>query len=294
MKRFRRIGVFLNGSPADDAVLSFGGTIADIAGSEQFHAIYFHEQDASPDKPDPDANAFSDRVAQSIPPRVAQLASCEVHTGTGVREILETARDKDMDLAVVGRRLPHSQLAIGSAFMKLARKAPCDVLVVPEQARAHFARILVPIDFSEHSRVALTLAIELARASAEKNPQVVCQHVFACGYGYRKSGVTLAQAVHAMETNAQQEYDALIRTVDAQGVEVEPIFSVSEQRSEVISDLATARKMDLVLIGSRGRTMPASGLIGATTERILVFSAVPVLVVKQKGETSRFLDAFLS
>lgn len=294
MERFQKIGVFLNSSPADDAVLSFGGRIAEIAGSDQVHAVHFREHGEGWEEAEPTEDQFAGMVKDRVPAAIAERITCVVRQGVGVREVLTTARDRDLDLVVVGRRLPHSQLAIGSAFMKLARKAPCDVLVVPEQSRAHLARILVPVDFSKHAGVALQTAVELVRVSGQANLQVVCQHVFACGYGYKRVGVSLAEAVQGMETRAHQEYDEFVRAVDTEGIEIEPIFTVSEQRAEVIADLAVARKMDLVLLGSRGRTIPAAGLLGATAERILVFSAVPVLVVKEKGETSRFLDAFLS
>jgi nucleotide-binding universal stress UspA family protein len=51
--------------------------------------------------------------------------------------------------------------------------------------------------------------------------------------------------------------------------------------------------MDLVLIGSRGKSASASTLMGGTVERILVFSALPVMVVKEKGETGKFLDVLV-
>lgn len=57
--------------------------------------------------------------------------------------------------------------------------------------------------------------------------------------------------------------------------------------------MASARNMDVIVIGSRGATLPAIALLGATTERVLLEASVPVLVVKRKGETFRFLDVIL-
>jgi nucleotide-binding universal stress UspA family protein len=216
-----------------------------------------------------------------------------VHPETGLGEVLAIAKDEDFDLVVVGRRLPHSQLAIGSGFMKLARKAPCNVLVVPEQSLPHFARILVPVDFGRHARMALETAIALAQAAVSGKPQVVCQHVYAVGYGHRSTGLSPEEAAQAMEAKAQEAYRALIEDLDTMGVPLEPVMTLSDKTAEVINDLAIARKMDLVLIGSRGRVRSAATLMGATVERILVFSALPVMVVKEKGETSRFLDVLL-
>ena len=293
MKRFRRIGAFLNGSPADPAVLSFAGKIAEMADADFLHAVHFNEEGPSPQELPPELDAFAAEVTSQLPASLADRIGCEVHKGSGIGEVLATARNKDLDLAVVGRRLPHSQMAVGAGFMRLARKAPCDVMVVPEQSRPHFGRLLVPVDFSEHAEAALRTAVSLAKASGEPNPQIVCQHVFSCGYGYRSTGLTLAEAVQVLESQAQQEYEQFIDTVETSGVEIEPVYTVSEHRSEVVNDLAIARKMDMVVLGSRGRSRAVASLLGATSEQILVFSAVPTLVVKMKGETSGILDALL-
>jgi len=293
MKQFRRLGVFLNGSPADEAVLKFAGAVAVLAESQQIHAVFFQERGPAPEMEVPETGTFTGQVTGALPPEVASRTTCAVREGTGLREVLATARDEDLDLVVVGRRLPHSLLAIGSDFMKMSRKAPCNVLVVPEQTRPHFSRILVPIDFGRHARMAMEIAIALARAAGGAEPQVTCQHVYSCGYGYKRTGATLAEVAETLEAKAREDFEDFIKGLDTTGVKVESVMTLSEQTAEVINDLAIARKMDVVLLGSRGRSGSAASLIGATTERILVFSALPVMVVKEKGETSRFLDALL-
>ena len=46
-------------------------------------------------------------------------------------QLVETARELDVDLIVVGRRKSSLQrLVLGSVSAKVVRRAPCDVLVV--------------------------------------------------------------------------------------------------------------------------------------------------------------------
>jgi nucleotide-binding universal stress UspA family protein len=293
MKQFQRIGVFLNGLPADEAVLNYAGRLAQLAESRQIHVVYFGEEETGEEPPPAQETEFAKRVSASLPAELASRTTCTVQEEAGLGEVLATAKDEDLDLAVVGRRLPHSQEAIGSGFMKLARKAPCNVLVVPEQSVPHFARILVPVDFGKHARMALETAIELAHAAVSGKPQAICQHVYAVGYGHRSTGLSLHEAAQAMEAKGQEAFRAFIEDLDTMGVPVEPVMTLSDKTAEVINDLAVARKMDLVLIGSRGKARSAATLMGTTVERILVFSALPVMVVKEKGETSRFLDVLL-
>ena len=53
MKQFQRIGVFLNGSPADEAVLSYAGRIAQLTESQQIHAVFFGEEGTEDEPPPP-------------------------------------------------------------------------------------------------------------------------------------------------------------------------------------------------------------------------------------------------
>jgi nucleotide-binding universal stress UspA family protein len=256
--------------------------------------VFFQEEGPASEAEVPSEEAFKAQIDEGLPTASALQITYAVREGTGLREVLATARDEDLDLVVVGRRLPHSQLAVGSAFMKMARKAPCTVLVVPEQSRPHFERILVPVDFSAHARLALETGIALARATGATQPQITCQHVYSCGYGYRRTGTSLAEIAEALRDKVSKKFEDFIGQLDTEGVQIESVMTLSEHRAEVIGDLAIARKMDLILIGSLGQTISAASLIGATAERILVFSALPVMVVKKKGETTRFLDALWS
>ena len=97
MERFQKIGVFLNSSPADDAVLSFGGRIAEIAGSDQVHAVHFREHGEGWEEAEPTEDQFAGMVKDRVPAAIAERITCVVRQGVGVREVLTTARDRDRD-----------------------------------------------------------------------------------------------------------------------------------------------------------------------------------------------------
>jgi nucleotide-binding universal stress UspA family protein len=203
MQQFKKLGVFLHNSPADDAALAYAGMIATRADSESVLCIHVGEADDA--GPTPDPAAFEAAVRGKLPPAAAAITRVEVHSAAGVPEILRAARDMSLDLIVVGRRLPSEQIGIGSAFARLARKAPCNVLVVPTHSHPHLERLFVPVDFSEHSRRALALAVEIARGSGAAQPQLVVHTNFTVGYGYAKLGLSLPQAVTQREQTAREQ-----------------------------------------------------------------------------------------
>ncbi len=293
MERLRKLGMYLNDEPGDNEALAFAGLLARLTRPESIHCIHVRGIEDAAARPAPDADAIRHRLLEVLPADVAGGAQIHVSAATGLPEILRTARDRDLDLLVVGRRLPNDQLGVGTAFYRLARKTPCDVLVAPVGAHAHLSRLLVLVDGSAHSRMALETALHLARAGVGK-PQVVVQSVYGVAYGYRYEGMSLDQAQRHREAVQREQIEAFIADVDTTGVDFEVVYTCSLNISAAAYDLAAARHMDAIVIGSRGATLPAIALLGGTTERVLLNAPLPVLLVKRKGETFRFLDAVLA
>lgn len=292
MKQFRRLGVFLHDSPADDEALAYTAHIAKLANAESVLCIHVRES-AKAGGADPEERVFQEEVLRQLPAAVADRTKVEVHPATGIPEILRSARDLQLDVVVVGRRLPSEQVGIGAAFSRLARKCPCNVLVVPTHARVHLSRMLVPVDFSAHSKLALEQAVAIARASGESTPQVVAYSVCSVGYGYKKMGVSLYEAAEQIVETTAQRLGEFVAGVDTKGVAFETVCTCSEDVERAVLDMAAVHKADVIVVGSRGMSWPVAALLGSTAERILVQSPLPVLVVKKKGETTPLLNALL-
>lgn len=293
MGRARKLGVYLNDEPGDREALAFAGLLAKLGEPELIECIHVRGLEDPVQTPAPEPEAIRRQLLEVLPEPLVKEIQVHVCGATGLPEMLRTARDRDLDMIVVGRRLPNDQLGLGAAFYRLARKSPCDVLVVPAHARAHLNRLLVLVDGSEHSRMALETALDLARASGGR-PQVLAQSVYGVAYGYRYAELSLGEARSHREALQREKIGQFLAGVDTGGVDFEVVYTCSSDIAAAAYDLASARKMDAIVIGSRGATLPAIALLGGTTERVLLNAPVPVLVVKRKGETFRFLDAVLA
>ncbi len=290
---FRRIGVFQQSNAGDDEALKLAGKFASAAGADEVFCIHARDPHA-PAHSDPSLGALEQRVSSTMPADIAQKTRVAVHLGTGVNEILSTAKKEDLDLIIVGKRLPSDELGVGSAFTRLARKAPCSLLVVPEMINPHLSRFLVAVDFSEHARFGLEAAVALAKATGQPNAQVFIQSVYCVSYGYTKTGMSLHQAGQQLEDITLRKLDKFTSGIDFGGLQVERFATCSESPSDAINELATARKMDTIVIGSRGVTSSAVALMGKTTERVLMKATLPVLIVKQKGRHAGFFSTLFS
>jgi nucleotide-binding universal stress UspA family protein len=293
VKEFQRLGVFLNDEPGDDEALVFAGRFALIAESEFLLCIHVRGVEAESSSASPDVTEIERLVTTHVPEHVAGRTRIEVHEGTGIAEILRSAKEEQLDLVVVGRRLPHDQQAVGTAFSRLARKAPCSVLVVPDKAQAEFSRFQVLVDGSEHSKLAVQTALAIARASAEPRPTVIIQTVYSMGYGHQYTGISAKEARAQLDAVERRKLEVFLADVDRSGVTFEIVCTCSHQIATAVYDLASARNTDMIVLGSRGMSRASASLLGSTAEGVLSECPLPVLIIKRKGETVRFLDALL-
>jgi nucleotide-binding universal stress UspA family protein len=293
MRLFENMGVFLNDSPSDSTVLAFAARLAAITETRRIHCIHFRDHAPDLKHPDPSPEEFSARMRGAFPTAVGQGITAEVVPSGGVRAMLKSSRDLSLDLIVAGRRLPSDQMAVGSVFTRLARKAPCSVLVVTEQSQPHFERFLIPVDFSEHSKLSIEVAAALVAAGHVDNPQIVLQHNVEVGYGYAYAGLSFKEYAEKLEANAKREFGEFLSGVDLRGLTPEIAVTLSDRPAEAVSTLAITRKMDVVMLGSRGHSTPIDAILGSTAERILMACPLPIFIVKKKGETMRVVEALL-
>ncbi|MBN2448554.1 MAG: universal stress protein, partial [Phycisphaerae bacterium] len=250
MKRFKRLGVYLDEWPDDEDVLAFTDRIAKLADSESIACVYWARHDSGTEQAR-DHEAF---VREHLSPEVMARTKIEVAKHHALEAVLKIAHTQQLDLVLAGRSLPSEQVAVGNVFNRLARKSPCTVLLVPKDAHVHMARILVPVDFSDHSKLALEAALDFARESHEHGPQVVAQTVFAVDYGYSKTGVSLEEAQQRLAEVNRKRLEEFVQDMDKSGVAFEIVCTCSEQPDAAVRELASARKMDLICLGSRGIT----------------------------------------
>jgi nucleotide-binding universal stress UspA family protein len=149
----------------------------------------------------------------------------------------------------------------------------------PEEARMErIERILVPVDFSEHSSKALDTAIGLAKVFGAKITLLHCYQINVGGVS--PYGLVIPESLDRDVRDAASGKLAEWRSkVEAAGVEaddlVTPIFP-----SEAICNQAEEMSADLIVMGTRGLTGVRHVLLGSVAERTIRTAPCPVLTVK--------------
>ncbi len=145
---------------------------------------------------------------------------------------------------------------------------------------ADWKRICCPIDFSAASRAAMEVAADLARRGGAS---LCLMHAYPIpGYTFPDGSVVASPKMmqeladqakkHLEEWRAEAE-----KLVGAPGVRCET--AVGEPAAEIVS-FARASGVDLIVIGTHGRSGLEHALLGSIAERVVRRAHCPVLTVR--------------
>lgn len=156
-------------------------------------------------------------------------------------------------------------------------------------------RILVPVDFSEHSERATWYACELA---ATVGAHVELLHVVEDPFvsGAYSPGVYLgpsAEALDGIVTDAENRLDRAASAVASSGLRPDRVV-LRGHPAQSIADHAKACDADLIVMGTHGRTGIAHLLLGSVAERTLRTADCPVLTIKLTPATTRVVEEHAS
>ena|SRR5579864_4293377 len=141
-----------------------------------------------------------------------------------------------------------------------------------------FTSILVGVDRSEHARVALTQAVDIARTQkASLTVLVAYSTLMPWGPVSPLPQSAVDEFVESVRNDAQAIADEA-RSAIPQEVSAE-VLVVDSTPAEAILDRAAANNHDLIVVGSRGRGDAGSFLLGSVSHAVLHHSRVPVLIV---------------
>jgi nucleotide-binding universal stress UspA family protein len=152
---------------------------------------------------------------------------------------------------------------------------------VSEAQEPMHQRILLPIDFSEHSKTTVSYAKRIALLN---NSMVYLLHVFQLpDYVVTPYPSQNSPEVQANFSTAEMDADERLRAASQElrecGVKTTPILRVGYPLEEIIL-MANHYNVDLIVIGSHGRSRFTRLLLGSTAERVVEHAHCHVLVVK--------------
>jgi nucleotide-binding universal stress UspA family protein len=245
---------------------------------------------------------FINDILPKTPVNIQKL----VAQGTPASMILSTARKLGADTIIMGHRglsgLKH--LVQGSVAEKVLRESLCPVLIIKKTRKKltefneyvlpqlknieetfQLDKILVPLDFSPASKQAFRYAVSLA---SHYNSTIYTLTVFDKKYKEladdHKRHTTIL--VRGEKIQLWKEFPELLQTAsyDESETRLKRILLDGDPSSKIES-LVQKKEIDLVIMGTNGRTGLEYFLLGSVAEKVLKSVDCPVMTIRVRSTT---------
>jgi nucleotide-binding universal stress UspA family protein len=302
MHRFRKLLVGTSLSEHDKSLFHYAGMLSRLNGTKELHFLHAMETVELPEEilkeylqfQVLDSAARKERMEESARTHFPGLSSFwyffETQDGVPSDSYLSYILQNKLDLAVVCKNTGDRQSLKLSE--RLARKAPCSVLCVPPESHARISRIMVAVDFSDHSRDALVAALDLAKMAGIG--EILCVHVCQVPLRYTRTGSLYEEYEAITRRHAEESLVEFLRPLKPGRVTIESRIEQDDTPSTCVKDVAEREEVDLLVVGARGRSAGAAILLGSVTERLIHITDCPLLAVQRKGEGLGLLKALFS
>jgi nucleotide-binding universal stress UspA family protein len=204
--------------------------------------------------------------------------------------ILEYSLDNDIDLIVMGTsgRRGIGHLLLGSVAEEVVRLSACPVLTVrgtekPKSIES-VNNILVPVDFSEHSKNALAYAAKFAECYDAKL-QVLHIIEDTMHPAFSLVGKTsIFDLIPGIEEDCWRRAEKMLEDSVPAEIKSEVFIKGGRAANEIIN-FAKDNSTDLIIIATHGLTGLEHMLLGSVTEKVVRMAHCPVLTVKAFGKS---------
>ena len=147
------------------------------------------------------------------------------------------------------------------------------------------SKIMVGIDGSEQSINAADYAIAIAK---RHDAEMIAVNALTSdvGYAYSSPGVespplTIREIILLAEDEMKKWFNGIKEKADKSGIRLRSeIIMAKRSAVSAMLDYAEEQKIDLIVVGTRGRSGIKKMLLGSVASGLVTYAACPVLVVK--------------
>lgn len=291
---FNTIVVATDFSPNADRALAWAIALAKV-GTGGAHLVLVHAVEPEAAAIDLLEGPLTEAVrkgmdkAQQTVSAAGLKCSLEQHRGKPWQVIANAAKMREADLIVVGSRgrTGYKRLLLGSTTDRLIRIAPTPVFVVhpndPVPSADHGIKsVLVPVDFSEESSIATSVAAQVIVGNPRGGRMVLLHTIELVVEWPAPDLPTLLPRYWDDEENAAKvRLESIAASYRTSSLNVE-IKTTRGYAPDAIEHECKSG-IDLVAMGTRGKGGVDRMMIGSVAERVLQHVPCPVLVVHRPG-----------
>lgn len=302
MYKFKRLLVCLDQSDMDGTLINAAAEYATFGKADNMYfvtVVKSLEVPVSVNKQYPEILLpLDERIEEDMHQRIKNAfenISCDFHfdvlEGDPTHQIIHWAQVKDVDLIILGKKQYH--IGKGITSRNIVNIVHCSVLFVTANSKIEPKHILLPTDFTMASHLAFQKAVKIAKLV---NATLTCLHTYDVPTGFHATGKTYDEFAEIMLHHSKEDFGEFIKEEDIIMPEIKAEYLLDKhgQPNKLVSDYAHANNIDLIIIGSKGRTALSSILLGSIAAKLVEAEyEVPILVIKSKEDNLKLIDAIL-
>jgi nucleotide-binding universal stress UspA family protein len=285
MTRPQRIVVGVDATGSSENAVSVAIDLAQRfhASIELVHAVEPHafRSSVSEDEIEAARRAVRLKLEASLPGALLACVGEEHHlvvrAGHAAQVLLERTAVEDTGLVVLGAHRRRGLLDLRKTAHVLMSRAECPVWIQEGPVR-EIHRILVPVDLSDESLRALHSGCVWASVFGAR---VIALHCFVppeLFYGHGQPGPTYV--IDTLRDDTRDEFEKAMSGHDWHGVEHDVVFVEANPATQI---LEMQDDVDLVMMGTHGRTGLAGVILGNVANRVLREAHLPVVTMRHAG-----------
>jgi len=214
-----------------------------------------------------------------------------VEEGVTTEEIVDYAKSNEITLTLMGKKMGYK--GRGSTVRRVLGLIPSSVLLISETTPHHLNHIMVRIDFTKISGMALKMGLKLRDLTGAK---VTCHNVYKLPLHYLSRPVRgeRGKIEEQITSYARKEYTKFARKLKVNPEEVPCTYSLDTENEEahILYNQALKTGADMIIIGSKIKSEYADVILDSTSEELAgPEKNIPVFVMKDRKQTMGFLDA---
>jgi nucleotide-binding universal stress UspA family protein len=231
-------------------------------------------------------------AVEGLASELGQPVTTRLVDGKPAVQITRFADEQDAGLVVVGRQgaTGLGRRLLGGVTEQVLHRSDVPVLVVPGEDHdggAGYARVLLTTDGSENAEVAVPHGVAVARRFDSTVDVLNVVDVQAAGGAFGAGGLE-REFLERLDARGREAVDSVVERIEASAPDL-PVETAVERTTSFDGAAAGIRAyvetndVDLVVMGSHGRSGLGRQLLGSVASSVLRTVDVPVLVVK-RGE----------
>ena len=230
-------------------------------------------------------DCFLDRIRHGL----ASVAS-KILSGTPFLEIIREVLRNQHDLVIITAEGGAGEMLFGSTSMHLMRKCPCPVWVVNPAQLTPYARVLAAVDpmadgpaLESLNLKIIQLASSLARMGGSELHVIHTWLSLTEQISYfRRLPHAEPESIAATREIHNAALDKLLGQCNLEGIKVQ-LHLLQGEAGDLIPGVAKEKQIDVIVMGTVGRTGIAGLFIGNTAEKVLNAAHCSVLTLKPEG-----------